>query len=744
MMAHRYLSLVFMTWLVGCSAGTVISTPHFVDGGSLDAAPDAAMDSGVEDFGIIEFDATALVGPLVIAPANTTITVTTGGTIPTQAFTATINGIPVAASWNIDRGEIGTITSGGGVLTPAGNLGGTAHITAMYNGMMGMTGVSVRLVSTQNGDPNFGTTTTFGPSGYGGVGGDGPGGPVTPTQQTTLSGTATPDLAVQMLYPYDQTVFPRGILPPLLQWASGTHAFDAVSVHISETNFDYTGTFTAPSSMTPFVNLPIPQSVWQALTLSNGGELVTITLTFAEGANAIGPITSHWKIAPALLQGTVYYNSYGTALASNFDGSYNGVNGGRFGGATLSIKPGSVVGPGGAVDPPRLVAGSTTSDHSGCRVCHSVSANGGVLMTQHGDGYSTSSFYDLTAGNTETVLSALSGIGFSALYPDGTMVLTGSGSPQYGGNAGAPSILASVPGGVGIPTTGMPANLGACLPAFSPDGKHVAFNFHGGTGADSRSLAVIDFDNPSKTFSNLRTIHTPTVGSTDDIFPSFLPTNDGVIFSIETNSTSFAATTNRSELWWVDLATMTPTRLDNLNGHGYLPVGANGHDNDETLNYEPTINPIASGGYVWVVFTSRRMYGNVATINPFSSDPRRFDWVANVTPKKLWVAAIDLNAAPGTDPSHPAFYLPAQELHGSNARGYWTVDPCHSDGTSCATGDECCGGYCRPDGTTGNLTCNSTVPVCAQVYERCTNNGDCCNSASGVSCISGVCTVTLG
>ena len=28
------------------------------------------------------------------------------------------------------------------------------------------------------------------------------------------------------------------------------------------------------------------------------------------------------------------------------------------------------------------------------------------------------------------------------------------------------------------------------------------------------------------------------------------------------------------------------------------------------LNYEPTILPIAIGGYYWVVFTSRRCYGN--------------------------------------------------------------------------------------------------------------------------------------
>src|SRR5205814_2358354 len=163
----------------------------------------------------------------------------------------------------------------------------------------------------------------------------------------------------------------------------------------------------------------------------------------------------------------------------------------------------------------------------------------------------------------------------------------------------------------------------------------------------------------------------------------------------------------------------TAQPLDKLNGAGYLPVGASGHDDDTTLNYEPTVNPVPSGGYAWVVFTSRRLYGNVATVNPFYSDPRFHDLTATATTKKLWVAAIDLNAPAGTDPSHPAFYLPAQELLAGNARGYWVVDPCKPDLSSCETGDECCGGYCRPAGD-GGFTCTHDVPKCAAEFEKCT------------------------
>ena len=105
--------------------------------------------------------------------------------------------------------------------------------------------------------------------------------------------------------------------------------------------------------------------------------------------------------------------------------------------------------------------------------------------------------------------------------------------------------------------------------------------------------------------------------------------------------------------------------------------------------------------------------------------------------KKLWVAAIDLNAPPGTDPSHPAFYLPGQELLAGNMRGYWVVDPCKGDDSSCETGDECCGGYCRPNAG-GALVCTDKVPVCAQEFEKCTKDADCCGSPS-VTCVNGRC-----
>ena len=693
---------------------------------------------------------------LVISPASVTVSVVLGTSpsIPTQTFTATYGGAPAGAAFTIDKGELGKIDVASGVFTPGAKLGGTATVTATYLGFTATAKLNVKITNLLYGDPNPPDAGAgAGAGGYGGVGGSGEGVAPPPAQIGTLNGVPTADPALSFLYPYDKTVFPQAILPPLLQWTYGAHSFDGILIHITESYYEYKGYFTAPA--TPFQNHPLPQSVWDALAYSNAGEPVTVQLTFSQGAAAYGPITESWLFAQGELKGTIYYNSYGTKLASNYSGAL-GPNP-YFGGATLAIKEGQTG--------PELVAGTSTftssgGNDSGCRVCHSVAAGGSVLVTQHGDnGYAVTSSYALTSSNAETTIPNNNTGGrftYPALSPDGTMMFSFESQ----------SALYDLTGTAIAGVTGIPAGLSARTPAFSPDGAHVAFNFAGGTlpdggAADQASLAMIDYAPGTKAFSNLQTLATPPPG-THAYWPSFLPTGAGVIYEVETvyNGRDVAGTRStcdkagpdpcqnegtHAQLWWVDTKTHTPALLQALNGikgsASYLPphpsyTGTNG--DDTTLNYEPTVNPVPSGGYAWVVFTSRRLYGNVATINPFWSDPRFQDISSTPTTKKLWVAAIDLNAPPGTDPSHPAFYLPAQELLAGNARGFWVVDPCQKDGTSCVTGDECCGGYCRP-GADGGLTCTATQPSCAQEYEKCTQTSDCCGASIGIQCIDGFC-----
>jgi hypothetical protein len=695
--------------------------------------------------------------PFDITPADPVVTYMSNQPAPTVQFVAkTTQGVQIPATFSIDRGEIGTITTGG-LFTAAGKIGGKATVTGTFNGRSATTTVTVKLVLEQNGETV--ADAGGGAGGNGGVGGEGPGGPVDAATVTVLKSAPTADAGLAWLYPYDKTVWPRGILAPLLQWTPGAQAsYDAVHISIVEDAFTYDGFFA--KTATPFIHHPIPQTAWKQMLQSNGGEDVTVTLTFAKNGVAYGPITEKWKVANAPLKGTVYYNSYGTRLAKNFTGAIGGD--GSFGGATLAIK-------GGSTDPV-LVAGSNGSADA-CRVCHSVASNGSRLLTQRNTGDQQKfSAYDLKTGQ-ETILSPEgSGAHYAwpAIYPDGSMFLGDSSSAS--GSTSAQNALFAMPTGAGpvtpttITTTNWPASLRAAYPSFSPDGKKLAFTIFDGAVTNAEKthvLGMMTFDNATKTWGALTKIYTPADLNKDTaLYPSFLPTGDGIIFHLETryNTRDYGGTRSdadvappdakadrgtHAELWYLDLKTATPTarRLDTLNGLGYLPTGPNAHDDDTTLNYEPTVNPVVSGGYAWVVFTSRRLYGNVATINPFYSDPRYHDLTSTPTPKKLWVAAIDLNAPAGTDPSHPAFYLPAQELLAGNSRGYWVVDPCKADGNSCETGDECCGGYCRPGGD-GGLICTAQTPTCAQEFEKCTVDGDCCNSPT-YTCINGRCSLPL-
>lgn len=159
--------------------------------------------------------------------------------------------------------------------------------------------------------------------------------------------------------------------------------------------------------------------------------------------------------------------------------------------------------------------------------------------------------------------------------------------------------------------------------------------------------------------------------------------------------------------------------------------------NDYQLNYFPSVAPTQAGGYTWVIFTSRRMFGNVAYDDPWDAAPGQ-SCNSGVPPtKKLWVAAVDSSWTPGTDPSHPAFYLPGQELAAANADGDWVSSPCLGIGSSCSSDDDCCNATgasavneCRIVATTPTLsrTCQAKS-ACSNIGAACTTSAQCCSGS---------------
>jgi hypothetical protein len=305
------------------------------------------------------------------------------------------------------------------------------------------------------------------------------------------------------------------------------------------------------------------------------------------------------------------------------------------------------------------------------------------------------------------------------------------------------------------------------MPTFSPDGTMVAFN-HYDTGL-GHTIAVMNFDNATNTFSNLRDVATLPMLFAG--WPTFTPDDTYVVFAGGTNdeySTISDSPPNPPQptgnLYIAHIPSATVASADQLNGVSagvsYLPFA-----DDPNLNFEPTILPVASGGYYWLVFTTRRNYGN--TIN---GDPYTGPGGAPSPRKKLWVSALSISPPTGTagaptaaaDFTHPAFYLDGQELAPGNMRAFWALDPCEQTGTTCQTGDQCCSGFCRQTNTDAGVgeggagdgaareggpatgggvvfECVVAPAGCSQADEKCTTASECCGAAQGFQCINGFC-----
>jgi hypothetical protein len=561
-----------------------------------------------------------------------------------------------------------------------------------------------------------------------------PAGLSAPDVQTLMAG-GPPD-KLKWLYPYDGTVFPRGLLAPLLMWDGG--AADAVYVHMQAQMFDYKAVLKPtldPASMAP--QIALPDDVWAMAGQKTGGKAdpFTLELSARVGGVVSGPITLHFIIAQATVKGSIYYNTYGSQL-----------KGAASGGNVLRIPAGGKV---------ELFMSMQ------CNGCHSVSADGSKMLSQINLTGGGSAFPLVSGGPTNPAgVPAGPRAAFGALYPDGSKYLSTSTSvsiahadiAQPPGTAAAAALYDTATGMV-VPDTGVPE--GAVMPMFSPDGLHLAFNDVAINNADG--LALMDFDVKTNKASNYRMLMKDDA-DTRPGWPFFLPDDKAVVFT-RTASNEFSGDGAYvgagnllgmlgtavnvpirgpvSDLHIVDIATGTVTLLAKAMGYDApadaasdkttLPFPAD----DLHQNYFPTVSPIAAGGYFWVFFDSIRHYGNLGT------------------QRQLYGAAVDIRADGSyvSDPSHPAFYLPGQEFGAGNHRAFAALDPCKKDGDTCTSGIDCCGGSCNfgpmeelvdPVGSCLPPPVNS----CAKRDERCHTDADCCPPDPGQpadSCIAGFC-----
>lgn len=575
--------------------------------------------------------------------------------------------------WSFDRIDIGGISAAAGTFAATGNAGGVGTVTLTSGDITATATVTVRL------------DLAVDPEG------------VDPTIKDAFDDASAIDpVLTSLLYPYNGTVFPRGLAGPVLQWDGGG-AGDIYRIRATSPTFHFTTWQTAaPPSRVAFPTLP--DDVWKLLTDSTTGA-ITLEVQRYDGAVAYLPVEQTWTIAPAVLTGTVYFWE---------------INNGN----VVRLKPGDTA-PEDFLERPLDGNGNPR-----CVACHSAAKQGNRIVAAF-DG-SASPWGTWNADDGSLLYDSATPTGFTAISPDGEMVLWGQ-SQQVTELKVSPFNSLAV---LGTLSSGGGANW-PVHPAWSTDGSKIAFaNRKDGNWLDfdNSELWISDVD-PAGVVSNAHRIVENNVGGLTTVtFPSFSPDSERIAFLRSNRARTRGAT---GEIWMSDTEGQNQVRLDALNGSDTL------EPDQVQATYEPTFLPVNVGGYSWLIVVSERTYGNTLTSR---NNNDVFEACRNQDPpcrsKQLWVTAIDNDAAPGVDPSHPPFWLPGQGLDNQNMRGEWVLSPCKQLGDECSAGFDCCEGYCteQDDGT---KACSEGGGSCSQAGEACDTAADCCDET--LDCIGGFC-----
>ena len=250
-----------------------------------------------------------------------------------------------------------------------------------------------------------------------------------------------------ILYPYANTVFPRGLKAPVFQWDNAGVAATAVKYFVrypttGAASFSWSSIIAEPANP----SATVPAAVWSALDQTAKGTDALIGIQRYAGGKLLSEISRPVRFSIAPLRGRIYYTEYGRGGISPPPALGSSCSFGLNGSVIRSLDPTSSSAP---TNPFQTVA------PGGCPVCHSVAANGRMFVTSDrswgaGGGVSrinTDGTFTPIADSPQPPKTGVDsrGFAFAAITPDGQYVLQGSnlwGNTKADGPVGATRLSA--------------------------------------------------------------------------------------------------------------------------------------------------------------------------------------------------------------------------------------------------------------------------------------------------------------